>query len=110
MPYEAPRSADVTFIVDGKSFEADAAEGDSLMEIAVRHDVPGIVGECGGSCACGTCEVVVAESWRTAAGSADDMELAMLEANGAIRDGARLACQIRMSPRLKGIVVSVVSR
>jgi len=108
MPDGVQCQADVTFIVDGQAFPVAANEGDSLMEVAVRHDVPRIVGECGGSGACGTCQIVVAEDWRALAGAADEMEMAMLEANGDVPAGGRLACQIRVTPQLKGIVVSVL--
>ena len=35
----------------------DAEAGLSLMEIAKAHDVAGIMGDCGGGCACATCHV-----------------------------------------------------
>jgi ferredoxin, 2Fe-2S len=34
--------------------------GISLMEAATMHKVPGIEGDCGGFCACGTCHCYVA--------------------------------------------------
>ena len=37
----------------------DAAVGVSLMEVAKAHGVDGILGDCGGGCACATCHVYV---------------------------------------------------
>ena len=39
----------------------DGNAGDSVMEVAVRNGLPGIVAECGGSLACSTCHVFVRE-------------------------------------------------
>lgn len=106
----AAEAAVVTFVAGDQHIEVEARDGASLMDIAIQNDVPGIIGECGGSCACGTCQVVVAAEWRAAAGEASEMELAMLEAEGDAPPGARLACQVVMAPNLRGIVVSVLQR
>ena len=37
--------------------------GSTLMQIAVDNAVPGIDGDCGGECACGTCHMIVADEW-----------------------------------------------
>ena len=40
---------------DGARHEVPAPLGRSLMQIAQDHAVPGILGDCGGSCSCATC-------------------------------------------------------
>ena len=46
----------ITFIdADGNSFTVDAAVTSTLMETAIAHEIPSIVGFCGGMCSCGTC-------------------------------------------------------
>lgn len=105
----AAEAAVVIFLSEGRRIEVDAKDGASLMEIATQNDVPGITGDCGGGCACGTCKIVVADEWRAAAGNASEIEAAMLEAEDDVPVGARLACQITMTPTLSGIVVSVLS-
>ena len=48
----------VTFISpDGTETTLEARDGDSVMEIAVKNGVKGIVAECGGACSCATCHV-----------------------------------------------------
>jgi len=86
----------------------DAAEGQSLMEIAKAHDVAGIFGDCGGGCACATCHVYVDPAWWDKVGGPDDIEFAMLDMVSDVqRDNSRLGCQIKMSPALDGITVTV---
>jgi len=50
----------VTYIENsGKAHTIEVAEGWSLMEGAVKHLIPGIDADCGGACACATCQVYV---------------------------------------------------
>ena len=46
----------------GRTIEAEL--GSTVMETAIRNNVPGIEAECGGACACATCHVYVDEAWR----------------------------------------------
>ena len=53
----------VTFIEhDGTQHQVDADEGMSVMEVAMKYDVPGIDADCGGSAVCGTCHCFVESS------------------------------------------------
>ncbi|WP_127107753.1 2Fe-2S iron-sulfur cluster-binding protein [Pararhodobacter zhoushanensis] len=93
---------------DGREITADVADGRHLMEAAVDANVPGIIGECGGTMSCATCHVYVDEAWLAAAGAASDFEDAMLDATDAPRlDQSRLSCQMEMSPALDGIILRV---
>ena len=50
--------------VNGVSKTFDGVEeGTSLMELGKRNDVAGIMGDCGGGCACATCHVYVDGDW-----------------------------------------------
>ena len=48
---------------DETVYDLEVQEGSSVMENAVRNDVPGIEAECGGACACATCHVYIDEAW-----------------------------------------------
>ena len=48
--------------VEPGRFRVDVPDGWSLMQAAIANGVDGIVGECGGSCACATCHCYVDES------------------------------------------------
>lgn len=93
---------------DGSQITADVAAGRNLMEAAVAANVPGVIGECGGTLSCATCHVYVDEAWTDAVGAPGDFEEAMLDVTEAERTGAsRLSCQIEMSEALDGIVLRV---
>lgn len=90
-----------------RTFE-DVEEGMSLMELGKANDVAGIMGDCGGGCACATCHVYVDQAWWDKVGEPDDIEFAMLDmVADVMRDTSRLGCQIKMSPELDGLVVTV---
>ncbi len=96
----------VTFIDHGgTSRSVRAEEGATLMEVALRNDIPGIDGECGGACSCATCHVYVAPEWRDVVGNASQMEEDMLDFASDVRQNSRLSCQIRIRPELEGLVV-----
>lgn len=90
-----------------RTFE-DVEEGTSLMELGKQNDVAGIMGDCGGGCACATCHVYVDQSWWDTVGEPDEIEFAMLDmVADVMRDTSRLGCQIKMNSDLDGIEVTV---
>lgn len=96
----------ITYIAaDGGEQTVDAKIGQTVMEAAVKNGVDGIVAECGGSCACGTCRIYVHSPWRAVTGEAGDMEREMLDFKEEADPGARLSCQIKVSEELEGLVV-----
>jgi ferredoxin, 2Fe-2S len=98
----------VTFIEhNGREHNIDAEVGETLMEAAIKHAVPGIVAECGGACSCATCHVYVDEKWREAAGEPSEMEEDMLDFAFDVRATSRLSCQVRVSPALDGLVIRI---
>lgn len=98
----------VTFVdPDGAQHALTGEEGMSVMELAVRNGLDGIEADCGGACACATCHVYVAEDWVAITGAAGGDEAEMLEFAVAPEAGSRLACQIRLTPALDGLVVRI---
>jgi len=79
----------------GATRTLEAAPGETVMSLATRNGVPGIVGDCGGVLSCATCHVFV-----------DPEDLDMLEPMSASEDEmldgtavdrehtSRLSCQI----------------
>ncbi|MFN4193508.1 MAG: 2Fe-2S iron-sulfur cluster-binding protein [Tabrizicola sp.] len=95
-------------LADGREITLEVPDGESLMQAATRHGVPGIIGECGGSLSCATCHVVVDPAWADRAGPPGAFEEDMLDITEAGRQPtSRLSCQIRMSAGLDGIIVRV---
>ena len=94
---------------DGSETTIDVPVGWSLMEAAIHNDIPGIVAECGGGCACATCHVYVAEGQPLP--PIADMEGDMLECTAAERrPNSRLSCQLKMSSAMDGLVIDIPER
>ena len=84
----------------------DVPEGWTVMQGAVTHGVPGIEAECGGSCSCGTCHVYVEGEPAAVLAPPADSENAMLDMVAAeVKPTSRLACQLKVSDALDGLVV-----
>ena len=92
---------------DGSSREVPLIDGTSLMQLARDHGVPGIDGDCGGACACGTCHVVVGDRWIGTVGPRTAEEQQMLAMTPDVQPGSRLACQITATAALDGLEVHV---
>jgi 2Fe-2S ferredoxin len=96
----------ITYIEhNGTKHVIDVEVGTSVMQGAVRNGVPGIVAECGGNCACGTCRVYVDEPWRSKTGQTSEIEEATMEGKEDPDPGKRLSCQINVTEALDGLVV-----
>jgi ferredoxin, 2Fe-2S len=101
----------LTFIAfDGTRIDANAVNGSTVMENAIRNSVPGIEAECGGACACATCHVYVDDAWTDAVGKPQAMEEDMLDFAFDVRPNSRLSCQIKVTDALDGLVVSIPER
>lgn len=101
--------ANITFVeADGRSSTVNVTDGWSLMQGATTQGVEGIIGECGGSCACATCHCYVEESRLGDLPPASQAELSMLDFVAAERrPNSRLACQIKATSALEGLLVQL---
>lgn len=98
--------AKITYIEhDGTEHAVDVKTGFSVMEGAVRHGVPGIDADCGGSCSCATCHVFVDEAWQARTGERTAMEETILDFADGVETNSRLSCQIEVSDDLDGLIV-----
>ena len=95
---------------DGTEHRVEVPSGNSLMQGALDCLVPGIEGDCGGLCACGTCHVYVSEDWTSACGEADELESGILEFAFGVDDRSRLSCQIIMNDGLEGLTLHLPKR
>ncbi len=97
----------ITFVDNGGAHQIVEAEpGQSLMRAAVDHGVSGISADCGGACACATCQVYIEDDWfpKTGAPAADELE--MLGFTNSVRANSRLSCRVTLAPALDGMVVT----
>lgn len=96
----------ITFIdFEGTERNVEAGVGDSVMEAAVQNDIPGIDADCGGACACATCHVYVDFAWTELLGSPEELEAEMLDVAEEVKDNSRLACQLKVTEEMDGLVV-----
>jgi 2Fe-2S ferredoxin len=98
--------AKITYIEHtGAEHTLEVKNGQSVMEGAVKNNIPGIDADCGGACACATCHVYVDEAWTAKTGTASVMEESMLDFAQDLRPNSRLSCQIIVSDALDGLIV-----
>jgi ferredoxin, 2Fe-2S len=96
----------ITYIEHGgRSHTLELRNGQSVMEGAVKHNIPGIDADCGGACACATCHVYIDEAWIAKTGEASAMEESMLDFAQDQRPNSRLSCQIIIKDHLDGLIV-----
>lgn len=95
---------------NGTEHEVEVPIGTSIMQGAVNHLIPGIEGDCGGLCACGTCHVYVPEQWVDACEPAEELEQGMLEFAFDVEESSRLSCQIFVTEQMEGMTVRMPPR
>jgi len=91
----------------GTVHEVEANDGETLMDAAMNNMVPGIDGDCGGDCACGTCHVFIAPEFigklAPTIGEEDDL----INMTPDKEENSRLACQIKLNSELDGMEVTL---
>lgn len=100
--------AKITYIEhDGREHVVEVKNGLSVMEGAIRNNVPGIDADCGGECACATCHVYIDAAWLDRVGlpEAGSQEASMLSFAAVTQPDSRLSCQIEVTDALHGLVV-----
>jgi 2Fe-2S ferredoxin len=98
--------AKITYIEHGGAEHViDVKSGLSVMEGAVKNNIPGIDADCGGACACATCHVYVDEAWSEKTGKPSAMEESMLDFAENVEPTSRLSCQIKVTDLLDGLIV-----
>jgi 2Fe-2S ferredoxin len=98
--------AKITYIEhDGTEHTVDVKTGLSVMEGAIKNNIPGIDADCGGACACATCHVYVDDAWSSKTGEKSAMEESMLDFAENVEPSSRLSCQIKVTDDLEGLVV-----
>ena len=101
----------ITYIdTDGTSRTIDGEIGSTVMETAIKQEIPGIEAECGGACACATCHVYVDQAWLAIVGEPSPMEEDMLDFGYDVRSNSRLSCQIKVTAEIDGLIVRTPER
>ena len=91
----------------GKEHEIDVPNGLTVMEGAIKNNIPGIDADCGGACACATCHVYVSQDWIEKLNPKEDTEEDMLDFAFDVKENSRLSCQISVTDELDGLIVNL---
>jgi len=101
----------ITYIdSNGNSKTIDVANGLSVMEGAIQNNIPGIDADCGGGMACATCHVYVKEEWLNKLDKPEDAEQDMIDMAFEPKKNSRLSCQLIVSDKLDGLIVTTPSK
>ena len=99
----------ITYIdISGKERTVEVPAGWTVMEGAVKNNIPGIDADCGGACACATCHVHVAPAWAERLSPMREDEEGLLDALPQAADTSRLSCQIIWDSDLDGLELTLV--
>ncbi len=94
----------------GERHAVAASAGESVMQAAVNQMVPGILGDCGGTCSCATCHAYVDPAWQSLLPAPSEDEAMMLDGVLEQRPTSRLTCQVMLSAAMDGIVFQLPVR
>ena len=101
----------ITYIdSSGNSKTIDVENGLSVMEGAIQNNIPGIDADCGGGMACATCHVYVKEEWLNKLDKPEDAEQDMIDMAFEPKKNSRLSCQLIVSDKLDGLIVTTPSK
>lgn len=89
----------------GNKQEVEAKAGKNVMQVALDNMIEGIVAECGGSCACGTCHCFIDPEWQAKMPEATDLEKETIECAVDGEPESRLSCQVIITEDLDGLIV-----
>lgn len=81
--------------------------GLSLMEAIRDAGISDLKAACGGFCSCATCHVYVGADHTVPFSVIADDEDELLSESAARRPASRLSCQIKVSPELAGMPITV---
>ncbi|ENN88662.1 2Fe-2S ferredoxin [Rhizobium freirei PRF 81] len=91
----------------GRETRVSAEDGETLMAVAVRSGIDGIVAQCGGALACGTCHCYIDEAHLDLLPLPSEEEADMIEFVMEPKANSRLSCQILMNGVTDGMRVVI---
>ncbi|MDH4199941.1 MAG: 2Fe-2S iron-sulfur cluster-binding protein [Spirochaetia bacterium] len=86
------------------------AESGSILMRAITGAKMDMEASCDGECACSTCHVYIDPQWLQYLPAPEDEELMMIDYTDKPAKNSRLACQIKLSPELNGMKVTIIGK
>lgn len=96
----------IIFLKDGKKFEVMATNGDTLLDVTKKNNIP-LFGGCDGAGVCGSCHVKLEKKYLEKLEEASDDEKDILDVVATGSEDERLACQVTVSDDLDGMEVKI---
>lgn len=98
----------ITIVTRSGDAQEIAAETDhSLMECIRDAGIDELLALCGGSCSCATCHVFVGADFIDRLPILGDDENDLLDGSDYRQPSSRLSCQIKVTPALHGMTVTI---
>ena len=99
----------ITFIYEDKKYECLANEGESILQVAHKNNIP-LEGACEGSLACSTCHVVVdKKDFCNKLCEKSIEEEDMLDLAFGLEQTSRLGCQIKVDKSMENATFYIPS-
>jgi len=95
----------ITFKICARSYVVPAKTGQTLLDVALDHEVP-LEHNCGGSCACTTCHVIIKEGM-TGLSEMSEAEEDRLDSAEGLTLTSRLGCQAVIQENAGDVVVEI---
>ncbi|MFK8014295.1 MAG: 2Fe-2S iron-sulfur cluster-binding protein [Gammaproteobacteria bacterium] len=92
---------------NGKRHAEEVDVGYTLMDGAFNRQLPGMLAECGGAAACGTCHCFIDEQWLSHLPPIEDLEDSMLYMVEGRQANSRLSCQVIVTEEHEGLELRI---
>ena len=86
--------------------EIEANEDSSLLEVSKKNNI-NLEGSCGGEMLCSTCHIYILSNHIDKLKKQNDEEKEILALTKNLKKNSRLACQIKITNKLKGLIFSL---
>ncbi len=91
---------------NNKLKEIEANDGSSLLEVSKKNSI-NLEGSCGGEMLCSTCHVYILSNHINKLKKQTHEEKEILALTKNLKKNSRLACQIKITNKLKGLIFSI---
>ena len=86
--------------------EIEASIGSDLLKVSKKNNI-NLEGSCGGEMLCSTCHVYILSHHLKKLKKQTNEEKEILALTNNLKKNSRLACQIKVTPKLKGLIFSI---
>lgn len=90
---------------DGAEVSVSFQEGQSALDVAKQNNIA-LASACEGFCVCGTCHVIP-ENLFDKLPVASELEMATLDNARDVTEHSRLACQLKLTKDLDGLILRI---